>query len=112
MKQDSTRNAAYTVDCEDYVHMIKFNPFNSGDACSLIAYGGNNYVVAGTCRFQFSFLFIAFISCFMKLTACLLTKTKVTFLRLSFPILPGSVLLLYYINDFGIFGLKEKKMYI
>uniref|UniRef100_A0A8B9C3C7 Nucleoporin 37 n=1 Tax=Anser brachyrhynchus TaxID=132585 RepID=A0A8B9C3C7_9AVES len=52
MKQDSTRNAAYTVDCEDYVHVIKFNPFDSGDACSLIAYGGNNYVVVGTCRFQ------------------------------------------------------------
>lgn len=55
MKQESTRNAAYTVDCEDYVHVIKFNPFNSGGACSLIAYGGNNYVVAGTRRFQVSF---------------------------------------------------------
>ncbi|NXN44887.1 NUP37 protein, partial [Rhinoptilus africanus] len=52
MKQDSTRNIAYTVDCEDYVHVVKFNPFESGDACSLIAYGGNNYVVVGSCRFQ------------------------------------------------------------
>uniref|UniRef100_A0A8C3JYM6 Nucleoporin 37 n=1 Tax=Calidris pygmaea TaxID=425635 RepID=A0A8C3JYM6_9CHAR len=52
MKQDSTRNIAYTVDCEDYVHVVKFNPFESGDACSLIAYGGNNYVVVGLCRFQ------------------------------------------------------------
>lgn len=55
MKQESTRNAAYTVDCEGYVHMIKFNPFNSGDACSLIAYGDNKYVVSGTRRFQVSF---------------------------------------------------------
>ena len=54
MKQDSTRNTAYTVDCEDYVHVVKFNPFDTGDACSLIAYGGNNYVVVGTCRFQVS----------------------------------------------------------
>ncbi|NXI98860.1 NUP37 protein, partial [Psophia crepitans] len=52
MKQNSTRNTAYTVDCEDYVHVVKFSPFDSGDACSLIAYGGNNYVVVGTCRFQ------------------------------------------------------------
>ncbi|KAM4902338.1 NUP37 protein, partial [Sylvia borin] len=52
MKQDSTRNTSYTVDCEDYVHVVKFNPFDSGDSCSLIAYGGNNYVVVGTCRFQ------------------------------------------------------------
>ncbi|NWY01542.1 NUP37 protein, partial [Nothoprocta ornata] len=52
MKQDSARNAAYTVDCEDYVHVVKFNPFDSGDSCALIAYGGNNYVVVGTCRFQ------------------------------------------------------------
>eukprot|EP00075_Anas_platyrhynchos_P022472 XP_027311725.1 uncharacterized protein LOC113843466 isoform X1 [Anas platyrhynchos] len=55
MKQESTRNAAYTVDCEGYVHMIKFNPFNSGDACSLIAYGDNNYEVSGTRRFQVCF---------------------------------------------------------
>ncbi|KAF2979794.1 hypothetical protein EK904_012818 [Melospiza melodia maxima] len=52
MKQDSTRNTSYTVDCEDYVHVVKFNPFDSGDSCSLIAYGGNNYVVVGSCRFQ------------------------------------------------------------
>lgn len=54
MKQDSTRNTSYTVDCEDYVHVVKFNPFDSGDSCSLIAYGGNNYVVVGTCKFQVS----------------------------------------------------------
>uniref|UniRef100_A0A7M4FL19 Nucleoporin Nup37 n=1 Tax=Crocodylus porosus TaxID=8502 RepID=A0A7M4FL19_CROPO len=51
MKQDSVRSAAYTVDCEDYVHVVEFSPFDSGEACSLIAYGGNNYVVVGTCRF-------------------------------------------------------------
>ncbi|EPY80065.1 hypothetical protein CB1_000871003 [Camelus ferus] len=52
MKQDATRNAAYTVDCEDYVHVVQFNPFESGDSGNLIAYGGNNFVVIGTCTFQ------------------------------------------------------------
>ncbi|ELW71583.1 Nucleoporin Nup37 [Tupaia chinensis] len=52
MKQDATRNAAYTVDCEDYVHVVEFNPFESGDSGNLIAYGGNNYVVIGMCTFQ------------------------------------------------------------
>uniref|UniRef100_H0WMJ8 Nucleoporin Nup37 n=1 Tax=Otolemur garnettii TaxID=30611 RepID=H0WMJ8_OTOGA len=52
MKQDPTRNAAYTVDCEDCVHVVEFNPFESGDSGNLIAYGGNNYVVIGTCTFQ------------------------------------------------------------
>ncbi|PNJ83171.1 NUP37 isoform 2, partial [Pongo abelii] len=52
MKQDASRNAAYTVDCEDYVHVVEFNPFENGDSGNLIAYGGNNYVVIGTCTFQ------------------------------------------------------------
>ena len=52
MKQDATRNAAYTVDCEDYVHVVGFNPFESGDSGNLIAYGGSNYVVIGLCTFQ------------------------------------------------------------
>ncbi|NXP82309.1 NUP37 protein, partial [Ramphastos sulfuratus] len=52
MKQDSTTNTAYTVNCEDYVHVVKFSPFDSGNACSLIAYGGNDSVVVATCRFQ------------------------------------------------------------
>uniref|UniRef100_A0A8B9W0G3 Nucleoporin Nup37 n=1 Tax=Bos mutus grunniens TaxID=30521 RepID=A0A8B9W0G3_BOSMU len=52
MKQDATRNAAYTVDCEDYVHVVEFNPFESGDSGNLIAYGGNNFVFVGTCTFQ------------------------------------------------------------
>lgn len=54
MKQDASRNAAYTVDCDDYVHVVEFNPFESGDSGNLIAYGGNNYVVIGTCTFQVS----------------------------------------------------------
>ena len=54
MKQDATRNAAYTVDCEDYVHVVEFNPFESGDSGNLIAYGGSNYVVVGMCTFQVS----------------------------------------------------------
>ncbi|KAF3814524.1 hypothetical protein GH733_017682 [Mirounga leonina] len=52
MKKDATRNAAYTVDCEDYVHVVEFNPFDSGDSGNLIAYGGGNYVVVGMCTFQ------------------------------------------------------------
>ncbi|XP_030070250.1 nucleoporin Nup37 [Microcaecilia unicolor] len=52
MKQDQARNATYTVDCDDYVHVVEFNPFESGEAGSLLAYGDNNYVVIGTCRFQ------------------------------------------------------------
>nr|XP_028601881.1 nucleoporin Nup37 [Podarcis muralis] len=52
MKQENSRSASYTVECEDYVHVVEFNPFESGTAESLIAYGGNNYVVIGTCRFQ------------------------------------------------------------
>ncbi|XP_060233854.1 nucleoporin Nup37 [Meriones unguiculatus] len=52
MKQDATRNAAYTVDCEDYVHVVEFNPFESGDSGNLIAYGGSNYVVIGMCTFE------------------------------------------------------------
>lgn len=54
MKQDATRNAAYTVDCEDYLHVVEFNPFESGDSGNLIAYGGSNYVVVGMCTFQVS----------------------------------------------------------
>lgn len=54
MKQDVTRNAAYTVDCEDYVHVVEFNPFESGESGNLIAYGGSNYVVVGMCMFQVS----------------------------------------------------------
>ncbi|XP_066490301.1 nucleoporin Nup37 isoform X1 [Tiliqua scincoides] len=52
MKHETSRSATYTVECEDYVHVVEFNPFDSGIAESLIAYGGNNYVVVGTCRFQ------------------------------------------------------------
>ncbi|XP_062990622.1 nucleoporin Nup37 [Elgaria multicarinata webbii] len=52
MKQEASRSAAYTVECEDYVHVVEFNPFESGTVESLIAYGGTNYVVVGTCRFQ------------------------------------------------------------
>nr|XP_056701890.1 nucleoporin Nup37 [Euleptes europaea] len=52
MKQESSRSPSYTVECEDYVHVVEFNPFDSGIAESLIAYGGNNYVVIGRCSFQ------------------------------------------------------------
>ncbi|XP_042324685.1 nucleoporin Nup37 isoform X2 [Sceloporus undulatus] len=52
MKQEASRSASYTVECEEYVHVVEFSPFESGTAESLIAYGGNNYVVVGTCKFQ------------------------------------------------------------
>ncbi|KAK1168877.1 nucleoporin Nup37 [Acipenser oxyrinchus oxyrinchus] len=47
-----SRSASYTVECEDYVHVVEFSPFESGAAGALLAYGGNQYVVVGTCRFQ------------------------------------------------------------
>ncbi|XP_038851560.1 nucleoporin Nup37-like isoform X2 [Salvelinus namaycush] len=50
--EDSGRGASYTVPCDDYVHVVEFSPFDSGSAASLLAYGGNQYVVVGTCRFQ------------------------------------------------------------
>lgn len=56
MKQEPFRSPSYTVECEDYVHVVEFNPFDSGTAESLIAYGGNNYVVIGRCSFQVSLL--------------------------------------------------------
>ncbi|CAH2277565.1 nucleoporin Nup37 [Pelobates cultripes] len=52
MKQDSVRSASYTVDCADYIHVVEFNPFESGEEGSLIAFGGNNYVSIASCRFQ------------------------------------------------------------
>ncbi|XP_073507621.1 nucleoporin Nup37 [Phyllobates terribilis] len=52
MKEDSLRKATYTVDCEDFVHVVEFNPFDSGGVGSLIAYGGINYVVVASCQFQ------------------------------------------------------------
>lgn len=52
MQADTTRIPTYTVSCEDYVHVVEFSPFSSGIPSSLLAYGGNQYVVVGTCRFQ------------------------------------------------------------
>lgn len=52
MQEDSTRSPSYTVACEDYVHVVEFSPFSSGTPASLLAYGGNQYVVVGTCLFQ------------------------------------------------------------
>ncbi|KAG8005536.1 Nucleoporin Nup37 [Nibea albiflora] len=52
MQEDSSRSPSYTVTCEDYVHVVEFSPFSSGTAASLLAYGGNQYVVVGTCLFQ------------------------------------------------------------
>ncbi|XP_073476419.1 nucleoporin Nup37 isoform X1 [Aquarana catesbeiana] len=52
MKQDTIRGATYTVDCEDYIHVVEFNPFDSVSPGSLIAYGGNDYVAIASCRFQ------------------------------------------------------------
>lgn len=52
MQADTTRTPTYTVSCEDYVHVVEFSPFSSGTPSSLLAYGGNQYVVVGTCLFQ------------------------------------------------------------
>uniref|UniRef100_A0A3P8TWX7 Nucleoporin 37 n=1 Tax=Amphiprion percula TaxID=161767 RepID=A0A3P8TWX7_AMPPE len=52
MQEDSSRSPSYTVACEDYVHVVEFSPFTSGTPASLLAYGGNQYVVVGTCLFQ------------------------------------------------------------
>ncbi|CAL8385980.1 unnamed protein product [Boreogadus saida] len=52
MQEDSRRSATYTVACEDYVHVVEFSPFDSGTNASFLAYGGNQYVVVGTCLFQ------------------------------------------------------------
>ncbi|TNN40988.1 Nucleoporin Nup37 [Liparis tanakae] len=52
MQEDSGRSPSYTVTCEDYVHVVEFSPFSSGTSASLLAYGGNQYVVVGTCLFQ------------------------------------------------------------
>uniref|UniRef100_A0AAY4C227 Nucleoporin Nup37 n=1 Tax=Denticeps clupeoides TaxID=299321 RepID=A0AAY4C227_9TELE len=52
MQDDTQRTATYTVPCDDYVHVVEFSPFDCGSAASLLAYGGNLYVVVGTCRFQ------------------------------------------------------------
>lgn len=52
MPDDSIRSATYTVPCEDYVHIVEFSPFDCGSPASLLAYGGNQYVVVGACRFK------------------------------------------------------------
>nr|XP_015207375.1 PREDICTED: nucleoporin Nup37 [Lepisosteus oculatus] len=52
MKQEPARSPSYALPCEDYVHVVEFSPFESGSPASLIAYGGNQFVVVGTCRFQ------------------------------------------------------------
>lgn len=78
MKHETSRSSSYVVECEDYVHVVEFYPYESGSAESLIAYGGNNYVVVGSCRFQVS---ISQISEVVKM-ACE-TKEGPFFLRLK-----------------------------
>uniref|UniRef100_A0A3P9DHN3 Nucleoporin 37 n=1 Tax=Maylandia zebra TaxID=106582 RepID=A0A3P9DHN3_9CICH len=52
MQEDSSHSPSYTVPCDDFVHVVEFSPFSSGTPASLLAYGGNQYVVVGTCLFQ------------------------------------------------------------
>ncbi|TRY62240.1 hypothetical protein DNTS_020205 [Danionella cerebrum] len=52
MPDDTVRSANYTVPCDDYVHVVEFSPYNCGSPASLLAYGGSQYVVVGTCRFK------------------------------------------------------------
>lgn len=46
------RGPSYTVVCDDYVHVVEFNPFDSGTTGSLLAYGENMFVMIAACRFQ------------------------------------------------------------
>lgn len=52
MQEDTHRSPSYTVTCEDYVHVVEFSPFSSGTPLSLLAYGGNQFVVVASCIFQ------------------------------------------------------------
>uniref|UniRef100_UPI00398E3365 nucleoporin Nup37 n=1 Tax=Pristiophorus japonicus TaxID=55135 RepID=UPI00398E3365 len=52
MKEATARGATHTVPSEETVHVVEFNPFDSCGAGSLVAYGGDNYVVVGSCCFQ------------------------------------------------------------
>uniref|UniRef100_A0A3Q2WIL7 Nucleoporin 37 n=2 Tax=Haplochromis burtoni TaxID=8153 RepID=A0A3Q2WIL7_HAPBU len=52
MQEDSSHSPSYTVPCDDFVHVVEFSPFSSGTPASLLAYGGNQYMVVGTCLFQ------------------------------------------------------------
>lgn len=47
-----SRRPSYTVTCEDYVHVVEFSPYDPGTRGSLMAYGGNLFVVVAVCRFQ------------------------------------------------------------
>ena len=51
-EEAGNRGPSYTVTCEDYVHVVEFSPFDSGSPGSLLAYGGNLFVVVAVCRFQ------------------------------------------------------------
>ncbi|XP_069760511.1 nucleoporin Nup37 [Narcine bancroftii] len=51
-KEAAARSATHTVPSEEAVIAVEFDPFESCDAGSLIAYGGDNYLVVGSCRFQ------------------------------------------------------------
>lgn len=53
MKKDAAaRSATHSVPSEETVIVVEFSPFDNCGADSLIAYGGDNYVVVGNCRFQ------------------------------------------------------------
>ncbi|KAF7229363.1 nucleoporin Nup37 isoform X1 [Nothobranchius furzeri] len=52
MQEGAIHSPSYTVPCDDYVHVVEFSPFSSGTPVSLLAYGGNQYVVVATCLFQ------------------------------------------------------------
>ncbi|XP_062915662.1 nucleoporin Nup37 [Mobula hypostoma] len=51
-KEAVARRATHSVLSEETVIAVEFSPFDSCDAGTLIAYGGDNYVVVGSCRFQ------------------------------------------------------------
>lgn len=70
MQEDSSRSPTYTVACEGYVHVVEFSPFSSGTPASLLAYGGNQYVVVGACLFQVRYAATATLTGIKNQTPC------------------------------------------
>ncbi|XP_048404287.1 nucleoporin Nup37 isoform X3 [Stegostoma tigrinum] len=52
VNEAASRGATHTVPTDETVHVVEFNPFEDCGTGSLVAYGGDNYIVVGSCRFQ------------------------------------------------------------
>lgn len=75
MQEESVRTPSYTVPCDDYVHVVEFSPFSSGTTASLLAYGGNQFVVVATCLFQVTDLHATVRRVFFPFILMMLTVT-------------------------------------